>query len=88
MVTVLSIHLIFSVAMIVVSSRGTIVNVGPRRHLSLILYCKLFMLLPEFAVTLLGEYDCCLHYNYRIYSHISIDSHALLPTSTSRCAVK
>ncbi|KAK2160528.1 hypothetical protein LSH36_131g02023 [Paralvinella palmiformis] len=54
MVTVLSIHLIFSVAMIVVSSRGTIVNVGPRRHLSLILYCKLFMLLPEFAVTLLG----------------------------------
>ena len=56
MLAILACHVILDIALMIISSRGSIMNTRPRRHIHVPLYLKLALFLPELLWTVLGTY--------------------------------
>ena len=69
LLVILPAHLILDVVMIVMATRGTIVEPRARRFVPLVLYVKLLLHVPELAWTVMGTYG-------GIQTHISTDPEA------------
>ena len=57
LLVILSCHLVLDFLLIVLATRGTIVNPGPRKHMPILIYLKLlFICVPELGWTIFGTY--------------------------------
>ena len=56
LLAILACHLLLDIIIIIIASRGTIINPHARRHMPIFIYIKFLFYIPELAWTVFGTY--------------------------------